>query len=95
MLDSPSNLNLRCRSADARVRQRQPESHGLGHECEVERRGDPVDAAGGERVVWLVDLAEHKRRQQRPGSKITTRALRRDRRVPAEIAAGGWPLGAT
>ena len=35
-----------------------------------------------ERVVRLVDLAEHKRRQAPPGVKITTKAFGRDRRLP-------------
>ena len=35
-----------------------------------------------ERVIRLVDRAEYKRRQARPGIKITTRAFGRDRRMP-------------
>ena len=35
-----------------------------------------------ERVMWLVDVSEYKRRQAPPGVKITTRAFGRDRRLP-------------
>lgn len=40
------------------------------------------DAAVVDRVLRLVDLAEHKRRQYPPGPKITPRAFGRDRRLP-------------
>jgi NAD+ synthase (glutamine-hydrolysing) len=40
------------------------------------------DEAVVDRVVRLVDLAEHKRRQYPPGPKITPRAFGRDRRLP-------------
>ncbi len=33
-------------------------------------------------IIRLVDLAEYKRRQQPPGTKISTRAFGRDRRMP-------------
>jgi NAD+ synthase (glutamine-hydrolysing) len=35
-----------------------------------------------EHIIRLVDLAEYKRRQQPPGTKISTRAFGRDRRMP-------------
>jgi NAD+ synthase (glutamine-hydrolysing) len=35
-----------------------------------------------ERVIGLVDMAEHKRRQAPPGVRISTRAFGRDRRLP-------------
>jgi NAD+ synthase (glutamine-hydrolysing) len=40
------------------------------------------DEATVDRVVKLVDAAEHKRRQSPPGPKITGRAFGRDRRLP-------------
>ncbi len=43
-------------------------------------RGYPADEV--ERVIRLVDLAEHKRRQAPPGVRISTRAFGRDRRLP-------------
>jgi NAD+ synthase (glutamine-hydrolysing) len=43
-------------------------------------RGFPADEV--ERVVALVDGAEHKRRQAPPGVRISTRAFGRDRRLP-------------
>jgi NAD+ synthase (glutamine-hydrolysing) len=43
-------------------------------------RGLPADEV--ERVIALVDLAEHKRRQAPPGVRISTRAFGRDRRLP-------------
>jgi NAD+ synthase (glutamine-hydrolysing) len=43
-------------------------------------RGYPE--ADVERVIKLVDAAEHKRRQAPPGVRISTRAFGRDRRLP-------------
>ncbi|MCW2713209.1 MAG: synthetase [Frankiales bacterium] len=40
------------------------------------------DPATVDRVISLVDAAEHKRRQSPPGPKITSRAFGRDRRLP-------------
>jgi NAD+ synthase (glutamine-hydrolysing) len=40
------------------------------------------DAALVDRVVRLVDLAEYKRRQSAPGTKISIKAFGRDRRLP-------------
>ena len=40
------------------------------------------DAALVERVVWMIDRAEYKRRQAPPGVKITPKAFGRDRRLP-------------
>ena len=40
------------------------------------------DAAVVDRVVRLIDTAEHKRRQYPPGPKISKRAFGRDRRLP-------------
>jgi NAD+ synthase (glutamine-hydrolysing) len=40
------------------------------------------DAEMVDRVVRLVDVAEHKRRQYPPGPKITSRSFGRDRRLP-------------
>ena len=35
-----------------------------------------------EKVIWMVDRSEYKRRQAPPGIKITQRAFGRDRRFP-------------
>jgi NAD+ synthase (glutamine-hydrolysing) len=43
---------------------------------------DGFDEATVDRVIALVDAAEHKRRQSPPGPKITGRAFGRDRRLP-------------
>ncbi|MEX1142347.1 MAG: NAD+ synthase [Thermoleophilaceae bacterium] len=43
-------------------------------------RGHPAEEV--ERVIGLVDAAEHKRRQAPPGVRISTRAFGRDRRLP-------------
>ena len=40
------------------------------------------DAALVERILRLTDLAEYKRRQYPPGTKISLRAFGRDRRLP-------------
>ena len=43
---------------------------------------DGFDEQVVDRVIALVDAAEHKRRQSPPGPKITGRAFGRDRRLP-------------
>ena len=43
---------------------------------------DGFDPATVQRVLWLTDAAEYKRRQYPPGTKITARAFGRDRRQP-------------
>ncbi len=43
---------------------------------------DGFDPALVERVLWLVDRAEYKRRQYPPGPKISVRNFGRDRRLP-------------
>ena len=47
-----------------------------------------------ERVIRLVDLAEYKRRQARPGIKITPQAFGRDRRMPITNRYRGSGRGA-
>jgi NAD+ synthase (glutamine-hydrolysing) len=47
---------------------------------ELVERGLP--AADVERVIGMVDRAEYKRRQAPPGTKISTKAFGRDRRLP-------------
>jgi NAD+ synthase (glutamine-hydrolysing) len=44
-----------------------------------------------ERVIRLVDAAEHKRRQSAPGTRISTRAFGRDRRLPITNRYGRSP----
>jgi NAD+ synthase (glutamine-hydrolysing) len=48
---------------------------------------DGFDPALVERILRLVDLAEYKRRQYPPGTKIGARAFGRDRRLPI---TNGW-----
>jgi len=57
------------------------------------------DPAVVDRVLRLVDLAEYKRRQSAPGTKISIKAFGRDRRLPItngfrEAAAAPVPAGA-
>jgi NAD+ synthase (glutamine-hydrolysing) len=40
------------------------------------------DPATVDRVLWMVDAAEYKRRQSAPGPKISIKAFGRDRRLP-------------
>lgn len=54
---------------------------------EQDRTRDEVVAAGHDaaivdRVVRLVDLAEHKRRQSPPGTRVSPKAFGKDRRMP-------------
>jgi NAD+ synthase (glutamine-hydrolysing) len=42
-----------------------------------------------EKVLRLVDINEHKRRQSPPGIRLTERGFGRDRRYPI---TNGWPL---
>jgi len=54
---------------------------------EQDRTRDEVIAAGHDaavvdRVVRLVDLAEHKRRQSPPGARVSPKAFGKDRRMP-------------
>ncbi|MEV6169240.1 NAD+ synthase [Streptomyces sp. NPDC051954] len=60
----------------------------VGSRALIEAGHDPDLVA---RVVRLVDLAEHKRRQYPPGPKITPRNFGRDRRLPI---TNGWREGA-
>lgn len=48
----------------------------------AEMTGRGLDPETVRRVVGLVDSAEYKRRQSPPGTRITTRGLGRDRRMP-------------
>jgi NAD+ synthase (glutamine-hydrolysing) len=54
---------------------------------ELDKTRDEVVAAGHDpaivdRVVRLVDLAEHKRRQSPPGTRVSPKAFGKDRRMP-------------
>jgi NAD+ synthase (glutamine-hydrolysing) len=51
----------------------------LGREQLIARGFDPETV---DRVIYLVDHSEYKRRQQPPGIKVTSKAFGRDRRVP-------------
>ncbi|MRX28285.1 NAD+ synthase [Kangiella sp. HZ709] len=46
------------------------------------------DEAVVRRVIWLVDINEHKRRQSAPGVRISPRAFGRDRRYPITSGYG-------
>lgn len=46
------------------------------------------DEAVVRRVIWLVDINEHKRRQAAPGVRISSRAFGRDRRYPITSGYG-------
>ncbi|WP_251359580.1 NAD+ synthase [Kangiella sp. TOML190] len=46
------------------------------------------DEAVVRRVIWLVDINEHKRRQSAPGVRISSRAFGRDRRYPITSGYG-------
>ena len=50
------------------------------------------DPALVERVIWLVDQAEYKRRQYPPGPKITQKNFGRDRRLPITNAWREGPV---
>ena len=52
------------------------------------------DPALVQRVIWLVDQAEYKRRQYPPGPKITQKNFGRDRRLPITNAWREGPVGA-
>jgi NAD+ synthase (glutamine-hydrolysing) len=62
--------------------------HYVGRDCSA---GDLVaagfDPALVERILRLIDVAEYKRRQYPPGTKISLRAFGRDRRLPI---TNGW-----
>ncbi|WP_017973946.1 NAD+ synthase [Actinopolyspora halophila] len=53
-----------------------------GDRSYAELIGQGFDAQLVERVLRMVDRAEHKRRQYPPGTKITLKAFGRDRRLP-------------
>jgi NAD+ synthase (glutamine-hydrolysing) len=51
----------------------------LGRDGLVEAGHDPATV---DKVIWMVDAAEYKRRQSAPGTKISIKAFGRDRRLP-------------
>jgi NAD+ synthase (glutamine-hydrolysing) len=53
-----------------------------GDASRAELLADGHDEATVDRVLRLVDLAEYKRRQTAPGTKITVKSFGRDRRLP-------------
>ena len=71
--DSLPDYELLDRILDAYV------EHDYGAEELLE---SGFDHATVERIVRLIDLAEYKRRQYPPGTKITFKAFGRDRRLP-------------
>jgi NAD+ synthase (glutamine-hydrolysing) len=58
------------------------ESYVAGDRSAAELVADGFDADLVERILRLTDLAEYKRRQYPPGTKISLRAFGRDRRLP-------------
>ncbi len=53
--------------------------HDLGHDDLIRAGHDPAVVS---RVLRMVDVAEYKRRQSAPGTKTSTKAFGRDRRLP-------------
>ncbi len=58
------------------------ESYVAGDRSAADLVADGFDPALVERILRLTDLAEYKRRQYPPGTKISLRAFGRDRRLP-------------
>jgi NAD+ synthase (glutamine-hydrolysing) len=58
------------------------EAYVAGDRSAADLVTDGFDAAVVERILRLTDLAEYKRRQYPPGTKISLRAFGRDRRLP-------------
>jgi NAD+ synthase (glutamine-hydrolysing) len=58
------------------------EAYVAGDRSASDLVADGFDASLVERILRLTDLAEYKRRQYPPGTKISLRAFGRDRRLP-------------
>jgi NAD+ synthase (glutamine-hydrolysing) len=87
-IEKPPSAELRPGQVDAdslpdyEVLDRLLDAYVTGDRSARELVDDGFDRALVERVLRLTDLAEYKRRQYPPGTKITLRAFGRDRRLP-------------
>ncbi len=87
-IEKPPSAELRPDQVDAdslpdyEVLDRLLEAYVTGDRSARDLVADGFDQAMVERILRLTDLAEYKRRQYPPGTKITLRAFGRDRRLP-------------
>jgi NAD+ synthase (glutamine-hydrolysing) len=87
-IDKPPSAELRPDQLDAdslpdyEVLDRLLEAYVTGDRSARDLVVAGFDQAMVERILRLTDLAEYKRRQYPPGTKITLRAFGRDRRLP-------------
>ena len=87
-IEKPPSAELRPDQLDADslpdydVLDRLLEAYVTGDRSARDLVADGFDQALVERILRLTDLAEYKRRQYPPGTKITLRAFGRDRRLP-------------
>jgi NAD+ synthase (glutamine-hydrolysing) len=87
-IEKPPSAELRPDQLDAdslpdyEVLDRLLDAYVTGDHSARELVAEGFDHAMVERILRLTDLAEYKRRQYPPGTKITLRAFGRDRRLP-------------
>ena len=87
-IEKPPSAELRPDQLDAdslpdyEVLDRLLEAYVTGDRSARDLVAEGFDQALVERILRLTDLAEYKRRQYPPGTKITLRAFGRDRRLP-------------
>jgi NAD+ synthase (glutamine-hydrolysing) len=87
-IEKPPSAELRPDQLDAdslpdyEVLDRLLDAYVTGDRSARDLVADGFDQALVERILRLTDLAEYKRRQYPPGTKITLRAFGRDRRLP-------------
>jgi NAD+ synthase (glutamine-hydrolysing) len=87
-IEKPPSAELRPDQLDAdslpdyAVLDRLLEAYVTGDRSAQDLVADGFDQVLVERILRLTDLAEYKRRQYPPGTKITLRAFGRDRRLP-------------
>ena len=87
-IEKPPSAELRPYQLDAdslpdyEVLDRLLDAYVTGDHSSRELVAQGFDQAMVERILRLTDLAEYKRRQYPPGTKITLRAFGRDRRLP-------------
>ena len=87
-IEKPPSAELRPDQLDAdslpdyEVLDRLLDAYVTGDHSARELVAEGFDQAMVERILRLTDLAEYKRRQYPPGTKITLRAFGRDRRLP-------------
>jgi NAD+ synthase (glutamine-hydrolysing) len=87
-IDKPPSAELRPGQVDTdslpdyHLLDRLLDAYVAGDRSASDLVADGFDAALVERILRLTDLAEYKRRQYPPGTKISLRAFGRDRRLP-------------